>query len=165
MSRLAIKQYIITQIAAQEAAIVNNTTTWTHVITMRQVPKFEKLGLGLFVITGPSRRVESRLSGSRGAGQKKAIYRMRIWMHAAAKDDQVGGDDFDVAWENLLQVLRTINVQVGITDPETGVQSWLHEIGENIDDTIEEPRQSANQGLIRLFGEALITVEEITNTS
>lgn len=167
MSRLAIKQYLISQInvPATQTAILANTVSWTTVIALRQVPKFEKLGTGFFIITGPSRRMETRLSGARGGGQKKGIYRMRIWAHAVAKDEQIGGDDFDTAWENLLQVLRTMNVQVGITDPNTAVQSWLHEIGENIEDSVEEPKQSANQGLVRFFAEAFVNIEEVTNTN
>lgn len=163
MTRLAVKESIRARIAAQAAAIIANTTTWTNVITLRQVPKFEKLGTGLFIIAGPSSRIESRLSGSRGAGQKKAVYRMRFWMHAVAKDDQQGGDDFDLAWENFLQVMRSMNSQIGITDPVTGVQSWLHEVAETIEDTIEEPKLSAAQGLVRFFAEAHITVEEVSN--
>lgn len=149
--------------STNQATIIANTQSWQSVITMRQVPKFEKLGTGLFIITGPSTRTQTRLSGSRGAGQKKNVYRMRVWMYAVAKDDQQGGDDFDIAWENLAHLFVTLAVQVGITDPITGEQSWLHDVGELIEDTVEEPKVSKPQGLVRFMAEAFVTIEEIIN--
>ncbi len=164
MSVLALKEYMRSTIAAAQAAIIANTT-FTSVTVFRQVPKFEKLGTGFFVVLGPFDREEERLSVPRGGGQKRLTYEMQVWVMATAADEQAGGDSFDTASENLSQVLRTANVVIDIVDPVTGGTSWLLEIAEVISERGDEPELAAPQGLVRFFTEKRVKAIEVLNNT
>lgn len=114
-------------------------------------------------MVGPLTRAEQRMTVPRGGGQKKALYELRVWIHAAVKDEFQGGDDFDTALEILMNAFRTANVPVAVSDPQTGASAGLFQIGEEMHLTQEQPGHMANgpAGLAHFFAELLISAEEL----
>ena len=164
MSQLALKEYARSLAAAASPAIASSCQSFGNGCDcFRQVPKFEKLGSRVAIVVGPLTRTEHRQTVPRGGGQKQAVYEIKLWVHAAVKDEFQGGDDFDLALEILQNAFRTAAVPIQINDPLTNAASALLVIGEEMHLVQEEPGHLAQGpgGLVHYFAELLVAATEI----
>jgi hypothetical protein len=82
---------------------------------------------------------ERRLTLSRGAGRKEVVHQVRLDVYWIAADEQQGGAAFDDLLEQIDGIFRAVAIPVAIADPDSGGQSVLLWIGEEITTIVDEP--------------------------
>lgn len=105
---------------------------------------------------------EHRHAGGRPFGVKKARHRLDIYVVVADEIDDPHADAaFPLILDSVVWVLRTTQMPVlGLTDPDTGEQSNLMEIGETIDTDYSVPHTIQDQRYLWYTGLIQTEVEE-----
>lgn len=160
MSALAVKTWVAQQLSSLDVPVL--ASVWS------QRPKQVAVGdQTVVIVTCPETR-ESRLTGPRAragvptsGGLKSLIRRVRLDVYWVAADEQAGGRAFDTLLETLVGVYRAVALPAALVDPDTGAQSSVGLIGEDMETRMEEPEQDRSQeGLVAFAAELTLTVVE-----
>lgn len=160
MSALAVKEYVRQQLAALDVPVL--ASVWSQ--RPKQVPVGEQT---VIVITDPDAR-EARLAGPRAqagnpqsGGAKTVTHRVRLDVYWVAADEQAGGRWFDTLLELIAQTFRGVALPAALTDPDTGAQSALALIGEEMETHRLEPELDQSvEGLVAFTAEVTLTAVE-----
>ena len=153
MSQLAVKRFCRRQLALLDVPV--------QAAVFSQRPRQVAVGdQAVVVITIPQSR-ERRLTLSRGAGRKAIVHQVRLDIYWLATDEQDGGRQFDGLLARLDQLFRATPLPAALSDPESGEQSVLTAVGEEIDTRLEPPLlDEQGEGLVAFTAEKLLTITE-----
>lgn len=153
MSRLAIKHYCRQQLALLDVPAP------CAVLTQR--PKEIEVGEQAVIVVNVPESKERRYTLNRGFGRKQIEHRVRLDVYWVAADAQTGGQAFDGLLEQIDGIFRTVVIPANISDPDSGGQSVIVWIGEEIDSAIEEPLLDETlQGMVVFSAQKQLAVTE-----
>lgn len=153
MSRSAIKAYCQRQLALLDIPVP------CAVVTQR--PKEIAVGEQAVVAIGVATSHEKRFTLSRGAGRKQVEHQVRLDIYWVAADEQQGGEAFDDLLEQIDTIFRGVPIPANIQDPDSGAQSVILWIGEEIETAVDEPLLDESlQGLVVFTAMKTLAVTE-----
>lgn len=153
MSRLAIKTYCRRVMALLDVPV--------PCAVMTQRPREIAVGEQAVVAINVPESKERRFTLSRGAGRKEIIHQVRLDIYWIAADEQQGGQAFDDLLEQIDAMFRGATIPANIADPDSGAQSVILWIGEEIATTVEEPLLDESlQGLVVFTAQKTLAVTE-----
>ena len=153
MSRLAVKAY------CRQAMALLDVPVPCVVVTQRprEIAVREQ---AVITINVPESK-ERRFTLSRGAGRKEISHQVRFDIYWIAADEQQGGAAFDDMLEQIDGIFRTVTIPVAISDPDSGSQSVLVWIGEELTTSVAEPLLDESlQGLVVFTAQKTLAVTE-----
>ncbi|GEM_PF-6024082 len=146
MSRFAIKAYCRQQMALLDVPAP------CAVLTQR--PKEIEVGEQAVIVVNVPESKERRYTLNRGFGRKQIEHRV-------AADAQAGGQAFDSLLEQIDGIFRAVVIPANVSDPDSGGQSVIVWIGEEIDTTVEEPLLDESlQGMVVFSAQKQLAVTE-----
>ena len=153
MTRLAIKAY------CRQAMALLDVPVPCAVLTQR--PREITVGEQAVIAIGVPESKERRFTASRGAGRKEIAHRVRLDIYWVAADEQQGGEAFDDLLEQIDGIFRAVAIPSAISDPDSGSQSVIVWIGEELTTTVEEPLLDESlQGLVVFAAQKTLAVTE-----
>ncbi|HEY8744820.1 MAG TPA: hypothetical protein VIU62_17155 [Chloroflexota bacterium] len=153
MSRLAVKAY------CRQAMALLDVPVPCVVVTQR--PREIAVGEQAVITINVPESKERRLTLSRGAGRKEISHQVRLDIYWIAADEQQGGAAFDDLLEQIDGIFRTVTIPVAISDPDSGSQSVLVWIGEDLTTSVAEPLLDESlQGLVVFTAQKTLAVTE-----
>lgn len=159
MPYLALKAFA-QSVAEGSAPSVQAQTIWKEGVKgFRQAPILDKLGAAIGVVAAWLPEAdERRIAIPRGGGAKEINVHVLLLLHAVGKDAEgVVGDNWDIACGLLAIAYRTAAMPTTITNPLTGLQYHLREIGEEIRLHQTEPGKYGSAGLAHYYAEMLVS--------
>lgn len=160
MSVLAVKEYVAAQLALLDVPVL--ASVWS------QRPKQVTVGEQTVVIVTCPQSRERRLTGARArqgaptsGGLKQIEHTIRLDVYWIAADEQAGGRWFDTLLDLLDQTYRAVTLPAALTDAETGGQSSISVLGEQIDTQREEPQlDESAEGVVAFTATKTLQVTE-----
>lgn len=129
------------------------------IVTQR--PRQIEVGEQAVVVINVAESKEGRFALSRGAGRKEIVHQVRLDIYWIAADDQQGGAAFDGLLEQIDAIFRAVAIPAAIADPDSGSQSVIVWIGEEITTTVDEPLLDETlQGLVVFAARKTLAVTE-----
>jgi hypothetical protein len=153
VSRLAVKSF------CRQALALLDVPVPCAVVTQR--PRQIDVGEQAVVAINVAESKERRFTLSRGAGRKEIVHQVRLDIYWIAADDERGGAAFDDLLEQIDAIFRAVAIPAAIADPDSGGQSVIVWIGEEIATTVEEPLLDETvQGLVVFTAQKTLAVTE-----
>lgn len=153
MSRLAVKSY------CRQAMALLDVPVPCAIVTQR--PRQIAVGEQAVIAVTVAESKERRLTPSRGAGRKEVVHQVRLDVYWIAADEQQGGAAFDDLLEQIDGIFRAVTIPVTIADPDSGGQSVILWIGEEITTVVDEPLLDETlQGLVVFAAQKTLAVTE-----
>lgn len=153
MSRLAVKSY------CRQALALLDVPVPCVVVTQR--PRQIAVGEQAVIAVSVAESKERRFTLSRGAGRKEIVHQVRLDVYWIAADEQRGGVAFDDLLEQIDGIFRATTIPVAIADPDSGGQSVIVWIGEEITTIVDEPLLDESlQGLVAFTAQKTLAVTE-----
>lgn len=152
MSELAVKLYVQQQLALLDVPV--DARVFSH------RPKEVEIGEQAVVVITIPRSREKRLTIPRGQGAKRIDHEVRLHCYMLHDDEQAGGRMFDGLKWQIDRQFRTALIPVVISDPDSGEQSGIVLIGEEIETRTEEPQMEAEFGTAIFYAEVTLSVWE-----
>lgn len=153
MSRLAIKTY------CRQAMALLDVPVPCAVVTQR--PREIAVGEQAVIAINVPESKERRYTLSRGTGRKEISHQVRLDIYWVAADEQQGGTAFDDLLAQIDGIFRTLPIPVDIRDPESGSQSVILWIGEEMTTSVQEPLLDESlQGLVVFTAQKTLAVTE-----
>ncbi|MCL4545104.1 MAG: hypothetical protein M1118_10990 [Chloroflexi bacterium] len=131
MSRLAVKEYCRQQLALLDVPV-------PCVVLAQRPREIAAAEQAVIIVTLPESR-EERFTAPRLFGRKQVTYGAGLEIYWVAADDQAGGTAFDQLLDQIDQYFRLAALPVAIRDPQSGEESQIVFIAEEIATAVEEP--------------------------
>lgn len=144
MSRLALKQFM-----AQVLADITEPMpcdVWT------QLPKEDEVGTNAVIIALVPRSREKRktISGLHSS-IKEVEHMLELRVFWTNDESQQGGTQFDTLLQVVDRLVKAQSTPLMLTDPETGDQSQLIYLGEEIETVVPEPESVGDSASALMF--------------
>ncbi len=153
MSRPAVKAF------CRQAMALLDVPVPCAVVTQR--PRQIEVGEQAVITIQVAESKERRFTLSRGAGRKEIVHQVRLDIYWLAADEQQGGAAFDDLLEQIDGIFRTVTIPAAISDPDSGSQSVIVWIGEEVATAVEEPLLDESlQGLVVFTAQKTLAVTE-----
>lgn len=153
MTQLAVKTEI--------AKLFSDITSPVSCDVFIQMPREDQVGLKAILLISIKQSRESRESLGFGIGIKQIQHSVSIQSWYVNDDPQVGGREFDVLISVIQKLLRGYGAPGAaqqISDPETGEQSQILWLGEEITSAIQTPEISEETSGEFIFSGVVNTV-------
>lgn len=161
MTRLAVKAYV-------KDLLDDTSLVYPMLVeTVIQRPKYVNVGGAASIIVYLAEERERRVALPRGSGAKQIDDSIVLAITWATDDAELGGQQFDGLLALIDQVVRAVDFSTGailLTDPETGEESALFAIGEEIKTTFYLPQTVGDElstGLMLFMAEKELSVVEM----
>lgn len=116
------------------------------------LPKEDEVGTNAAVILDIPRSREKRLTiGGLHTGRKEVSHQLELRVWYTNDDSQVGGRVFEVLLSKVDDVLRGFNTPQAVSDPNTGEQSTVVYVAEEIDTAVSFPEAYEEGGSNLVF--------------
>ncbi|MGI8915207.1 MAG: hypothetical protein ACR2JY_15715 [Chloroflexota bacterium] len=153
MSRPAVKAF------CRQAMALLDVPVPCAVVTQR--PRQIEVGEQAVITIQVAESKERRFTLSHGAGRKEIVHQVRLDIYWLAADEQQGGAAFDDLLEQIDGIFRTVTIPTAISDPDSGSQSVIVWIGEEVATAVEEPLLDESlQGLVVFTAQKTLAVTE-----
>lgn len=161
MTRLAVKAYVKGLLDDPDLVYPMPVEVMIH------RPKYANVGGSASIIVYLSEERERRESLPRGTGSKRIDDSVVLAITWATDDADLGGQQFDSLLTLIDQTVRAVGFSHGsllLTDPESGEESALFSIGEDIRTTFYLPQtvgDDLSTGLMLFMAEKELSVIEM----